>query len=358
MTNMIQYVTQTKQTFSDRPLTEVDAAIFAQAAYFDFLDLERRHLTQFSQLTDAGLQARLTKTNWFPAKGQALLLALSHSPRFSAVSWANYQQRTRQSTQEQFAALTFDLGGGDYVVSFRGTTSTLVGWAEDFNMSYLPTVPSQRSAVKYLTDQMQAHPGRYWLVGHSKGGNLAIFAFENLPVALQADIQAVYSFDGPGGLPHQPLLEQRITKLVPQTAIVGILMTADQHFSVVQSDATMIFQHDLFSWQVIGEQFVRLAQTDWFSQYTQRMLTTWLATLKPDVRKNILRNLYGVLDVGDAKTMAELGQSLPRDLPLYLSELRKTDPLTRQQIQSAGRAMFGAISSSWSRRKSTNKKSD
>jgi len=358
MANMIQYVTQTKPSFREQPVNEVDAAVFAQAAYFDFLDLERRKLSQFSQLTDTALLARITQTNWFPAKGQALLLALSHSPRFSSVTWANYQQRTRQSTQEQFAALTFDLGGDNYVVSFRGTTSTLVGWAEDFNMTYLPAVPSQRSAVKYLTDQMQAHPGHYWLVGHSKGGNLAIFAFENLPVALQADIQAVYSFDGPGGLPQQPLLEQRITKLVPQTAIVGILMTADQHFSVVKSDATMIYQHDLFSWQVLGQQFVRLAQTDWFSQYTQRILTTWLATLQPDVRRNILRNVYGVLDAGDAKTMGELGQNLPHDLPLYLSELRKTDPLTRQQIQAAGRAMFGAMSSSWARPKTTNKKTD
>ena len=343
MANMIQYVTQSKQGFAQKSLTEIDVAIFAQAAYFNFLDLKERRLSQFAQLTDSAVAAKITQTNWFPAKSQALVLALSHSPRFAPVSWQNYMQKTRQATQEQFAAMTFDLGQGDYVVSFRGTTSTLVGWQEDFNMSYLPTVPAQQSARDYLVEQMQAHPGRYWLVGHSKGGNLAVFAFQNLPVDLQANIQHVYSFDGPGGVPQQSLLENRVTKLVPQTTIIGILLTNETNFEVVRSDATLIFQHDLFSWQVVQEQFERLPQTDWLSQYTQRMLTTWLATLKPDVRANILRNLYQVVGAGDAKTFAELGQGLPRDLPLYLNELRKMDPLVRQQMHVATRAMFGTM---------------
>ncbi|MHA3066791.1 Mbeg1-like protein [Lacticaseibacillus saniviri] len=344
MANMIQYATQTSQfTFESKSLTEVDAAIFAQAAYFDYSYLNRHHFQRFGELTDTNVQSRVTERNWFPPKSHSLVMAMSHAARYRDVAWQRYVQRTRQDTQEQFAAITFALGNQTYVVSFRGTTNSLVGWKEDFNMTFLQTVPAQVSAASYLQEQMTQFPGKYYLVGHSKGGNLAVYALQQLPIALQANVQHVYSFDGPGSLPQQPLLEARITKLVPQTAIIGMLMTTQNNFEVVHSDASMFYQHDLFSWQVVGQAFERLPQTDWLSQYTQRMLTAWLATLQPDVRANILNNFYDILKVGNATTVAEVNKGLPRNLPRYLQKLRSSDPLIRQQTRAATLDMLNAL---------------
>ncbi len=89
-------------------------------------------------------------------------------------------------------------------MSFRGTTNKLVGWKEDLNMSFMPTIPAQRRALSYLTRQIHRHPGTYYLTGHSKGGSLAIYAFDNLPQPLADQIAHVYSFDGPSGVHSIP----------------------------------------------------------------------------------------------------------------------------------------------------------
>ena len=71
------------------------------------------------------------------------------------------------------------------MVVFRGTDDTLIGWKEDFHMTYMDHVPAQKRAASYLHHVMKEFPkGRFLVAGHSKGGNLATYACSYLPDSL------------------------------------------------------------------------------------------------------------------------------------------------------------------------------
>ena len=107
---------------------------------------------------------------------------------------------------EQFAALTIETGDGRLYLSFRGTDDTLAGWREDFELACMPEVPAQKKALQYVEEVARQFPRKKLrLGGHSKGGNLAVYAGVFCPAAVQRRIAAVWSNDGPGF--HTDLLD-------------------------------------------------------------------------------------------------------------------------------------------------------
>ena len=66
-------------------------------------------------------------------------------------------------------------------------------------LACLPEIPAQEEAVLYLQDVADQFPERFLMVGgHSKGGNLAVYAAVQAPESIQDRICAVWSNDGPG----------------------------------------------------------------------------------------------------------------------------------------------------------------
>ena len=103
-----------------------------------------------------------------------------------------------------------DVAPGLSFVSYRGTDGTLVGWREDFMLSFRVT-EAQRQATRYLAAAAQAAVARdshLYVGGHSKGGNLASFAAASVPPELSDRLLVVWSNDGPGMdpaiMPHGP----------------------------------------------------------------------------------------------------------------------------------------------------------
>ena len=166
--------------------------------------------------------------------------ALARAPRFSGLMLRDWVSHLDAGTEEQFAALTIDTGDGARFVSYRGTDSTLVGWKEDFNMSYQTPVPAQRSAAEYLFDALRRWGGPLRLGGHSKGGNLAVYAAAACRTPDR--LLAVYNNDGPGfcaGAVDEAGYEAvrgRIHTFVPQSSVVGMLLDHEEDYTVVRSD--------------------------------------------------------------------------------------------------------------------------
>ena len=52
----------------------------------------------------------------------------------------------------------------------------MVGWKEDFNMAFKSPIPSQEEAVRYIEKASLYCNGKILTGGHSKGGNLAVYA--------------------------------------------------------------------------------------------------------------------------------------------------------------------------------------
>ena len=65
-------------------------------------------------------------------------------------------------------------------------------------MAYHFPVSGRELAAVYVKKAAEKFPGKLRLGGHSKGGNLAVWAAIQAPPLVRARIHLVDSFDGPG----------------------------------------------------------------------------------------------------------------------------------------------------------------
>ena len=189
-------------TFSERALNPIDGVILARAAYFPYAKILTPGDMRGMRLADAARAFEALEN--LPqivlrADDVRLIAALRESARFAELMVCAYADELDAPTQTQFSAVTFVLPDGARVVSFRGTDSTLIGWKEDFNMGFVCPVPAQTLAVSYLEDiAARAPDAPLYVVGHSKGGNLAVYAAAFCREEVQPRIRTVYNYDGPG----------------------------------------------------------------------------------------------------------------------------------------------------------------
>lgn len=180
---------------------------------------------------------------------------VAESKRFGSIILDNYVNTTEPDMEKQFSAITYHLSDFLHYVAYRGTDASLVGWKENFNLSFSKNVPSQRAAVEYIEQIASGCSGSILAGGHSKGGNLAVYAAVMAKEETSQRLLAVYNHDGPGYLPEVFALEafqaisNRIHKTVPQTAIVGLLLE-HECYTVVASNSFAFKQHGPFSWVV------------------------------------------------------------------------------------------------------------
>lgn len=260
----------------------------------------------------------------------ALLRALGEAPRFAGAELCCRAGRFVPEEETQFAALAVLLGDGSAYLAFRGTDATLVGWKEDFNMSFMDLVPAQILAAEYAGGFAGGFPGPLRLGGHSKGGNLAVVGAALCPVKVRDRVEVVYSFDGPGFNPYllarpgYQELRTRIRSFVPRSSVVGLLLTHEEPHTVVESSQQGLFQHDLYSWQILGPDFLRLEEVDAGSRLIDRALKDWLAGLTRQERETVVDTLYGLLSCQDAKMVREALE--PANLASALRAVREADP--------------------------------
>ena len=228
----------------------------------------------------------------------------------------------------QFSAYTADLPDGSRYVAFRGTDSSIVGWREDFSMAF-ETVPAQTEAAAYL--EKAAEGGKRLTVGgHSKGGNLAIYAAAHVSPEVQERIDRVYSFDGPG-LDDETVASEgyarisgKIRSLIPQSSVVGLLLAHHEEYVVVHSNAVGLLQHDPFSWQLVGRRFLEVEQVDRASQVVDLTVHEWLKQLSREERQLFVDTLFSLLESGNASNV----NGLLSDLPAILDATRRLNHTT------------------------------
>ncbi len=310
--NIVRYVRQTKATFDELPFNEVDSLILCELSYLQFdrsvCGRPAKTMGQLCQNIDA-----LVADTLLPKDNVKLLKEVATSPRFAPVKVGYFRQCNSARREIRFAAMTFELTENLHYIAYRGTDITLLGWKEDFNMALLKTIPSQRLALNYLQKFAPLLQGRLLMGGHSKGGNLVVYAAVYAPDELRNRIDGVYDHDGPGfkqdifGDPRYLQLQPRIHKTVPHDSIIGMLLNTMQQYEVVESDSISVMQHNPFSW-VITEQnaFKKLPQTARTSQATELALTSWIASLDRPTTKKLVDALFTVVYGSGATTVPQL----------------------------------------------------
>ena len=271
-----------------------------------------------------------------------LFARMAAAPRFASMRLSMFEEQHDEQREQQFAALCFEVGDGTVYVAFRGTDNTLLGWKEDLNMSFLDAIPSQESAAAYLAYAAQRFGQRRLRVGgHSKGGNLAVFSAVYADGAVQDRIEMVYSNDGPGFLrditqtAEYRRVARRILKLVPQSSVVGTLLEGEHVSQVVHSNAIGVMQHDGFSWEVCGTQFVHLAQASAEGKWFEQTFDAWAAELSAPQREAFADALYGVLTSTGARTLSDLNAEKLKSAVGILKSYKNLDRETRRALSGA-----------------------
>ncbi|BDR57151.1 Mbeg1-like protein [Xylocopilactobacillus apis] len=336
MSNIISYLTSYgDKTFVDEPFNELDAAILSQISYLDFTQFTKNEFSQFSDLKgQEDLIKAAAEDTWFPVDSEQLVSDVAGSKRYGQISWSDYLNLVNKKTEQQFSAITFQLSPDLYFLAFGGTDSSILGLKEDLNMSYQKTVPSQISGLKYFKKISQKYSGTFFLGGHSKGGNVAVYAGVHAEEELQQLIEKIFNFDGPGfGKDKSSIkINDKIFKFIPQSSIVGRLLDPDNKFQVVKSDAKGFRQHNLFTWQVTGRSFVRLDAPDEFSQYVSGATSEIVDLIEDDNKEIFINALYELITSTDSTSMTELKKNWFSKAISVLNNLKDVDPELRKVL--------------------------
>lgn len=250
-----------------------------------------------------------------PGRIPDLMCRMAHSVRFGGMLLNGYCELMDDAREQQFAALTVELGDGGIYLSYRGTDDTIVGWKEDLNMGYLEVIPSQTRALEYLGRMTRQYPdARLRIGGHSKGGNLAAWAAVHLDEKLQRKrLIAAYNNDGPGfsrdlvDTPSYQAVADRLFTYIPASSIVGVLLEHAEDYEVVDSTARSIMQHEPLSWCVEGPRFVHLGQRSQLGQLSDGVLREWIGSMSSREREQFSRAFFDILSRGGrTKTLEDL----------------------------------------------------
>lgn len=323
--------------FTVLPLNEVDALIFSSLSYIRFdgvvSDLPQ-HWKLLEQVAEELLA--LPDAQQRPRVKQDLeLLALAaQCPRFNRIGMSYYQDIFIPEEETQFSAVTFFLPDCTAFLAYRGTDRTLIGWKEDFNMAFQETIPSQRLALQYLQTFAQDNQTPLRLGGHSKGGNLAVFAASQCDAALQARILEVHNQDGPGftelmmGHAGYLAMVPKIRTFIPQSSLIGLLLEHEEPHTVIRSRELGLMQHEPYSWDVERDHFVREELTA-ESLFIDKTLKAWLASMDKAERNEFVDTIFDLLASGGASHARDLIN--PKNIHSVLKNLHG-DPDTRNLI--------------------------
>ena len=279
-----------------------------------------------------------------------LLEKIMESERFGEVLVGGYVNIFDPDMQEQFCAMTFLLPNGDIVVTFRGTDGTITGWREDFNMGFMDELPSQRDAIRYLNLAGQKfdrpNDSRIYVCGHSKGGNLAMYAAAFADKAVQDRIAAVRSLDGPGFKKRilsrrgfERILD-RTESFMPQSSIVGLLLEHREKNRVIHSFAKDTKQHNVYTWSISGGDFTEETSLSESSIRANRAINKWIEKMSDEDRMRLTDGIFVLFEETEVETLSELFEA--KNLFAVMKNIRKMDDKTKELIGETGRIIMKA----------------
>lgn len=306
MANMLDYIEwRGDLSWEAVPPTEIDALIMAQLAMLRW-EHAPASFGLISDLAAAVSDVRIS-AGYTGQNDKRLIALLGKSQRFGSLTLSDYVDELEED--KQFSAITLRLNNGMVCVSFRGTDQSITGWEEDFALAFSRPTPAQEAAARYLTRAARTYPGPLIVCGHSKGGNLAMFASSHVEDDVLQRIIATYNFDGPGlsdQVDTKQLYERvgaRLKAFVPQGSIVGLMLAHPDKFTVVESNSVSLLQHDPYSWQVLGPRFVRRPALSGESARFDRVFHEWLAGIDQDDRQTLTECLFGVIRATNAQNL-------------------------------------------------------
>lgn len=338
-------------SFFEDPVNEVDSLILCQFAYLKFDGMvpdvkENKASVTLQQLKAHPDFEKLFKNVWFENQNRKLFDSMLASRRFRHLKMNCYTNIIETGWETQFSAITFLLEDGTLYIVYRGTDESIVGWKEDLNMAFMDPVPGQEYSVKYLNMVMGRLHQPFYIGGHSKGGNLAVYAAMNCPKAVQERIIKVYNMDGPSFRPQvlekydYTAIEDRTVKILPHSSLVGMIFEQSMNYRVVKSKALGLLQHDPFSWQVKFGRFVDAGQVFEGQKFMNDTLNEWILSLNEEQLKAFVDTLYQIISATEKDNLIDFSLDWRASLETMTAAVKEVDEPTMKVIRETLKTLF------------------
>ena len=298
MKNMLDYIKEFGHvSFEERAFSEIDALVLTELEY---LPLEKvvpsdENGENFVTVKEIAEYMKEHKKQLFDENPMMMTperyevsQIIADAPRFQSMKFFGVVSEWDKDTTKQFAAVTVEVEPGVRLVIFRGTDDTLIGWKEDFLMTYSPLVAAQTDAKEYLAKQASLWGGDLMVSGHSKGGNLALYAAATQEEDVQLRIVDIFCFDSPGL--YRSVLEtkgyQNIVPLamryIPQDSLVGLMLESEVPYVIVKSNATGAMQHSAMTWEIEDGQFIKVEKLTKNSLLNDQTFKKWTESVSDE----------------------------------------------------------------------------
>ena len=335
--------------FEQKPLGEVDSLILCQFAYLKFDGIvpgvyDNKPSVSMEDLFIHQDYEKLFRNTWFVKKNKELFEKMYESRRFHNLRMNCYINIIETEWETQFSAITFLLDDGSIYVAYRGTDETIVGWKEDFNMSFMTPVPGQSFSVKYLNMVVGKLHCPFYVGGHSKGGNLAVYAAMNCPKELQEYIIRVYNMDGPGFRPEvldscdYSAIEEKVVKIIPHSSVVGLVFEQSDKYKIVKSKALGLLQHDTYSWLVRYGRFVDAGPFFQGHKFANDTMNEWILSLEEEKRRIFVDTVYQIITAAEKDNLIELSADWVKSLGCVATALKEMDEPTTEALKEVLKA--------------------
>ena len=324
MANVCDYVRwRGDLTLEQSEFNEIDNLILARFSYFPFDKIIRENeIATIKELSRRFSNQDVTKLPILWKDDVELFPLMGNFKRFGGMLATKYINKIDAEQEKQFSAITVLMPNDIIYVSYRGTDNTIVGWKEDFNMSFKSHIASQISAKQYLEEIAKEYPSSKIIIGgHSKGR-----------------IIKVYNNDGPGfcedviETPEYQEILPRVHTYIPQSSIIGRLMNHKEKYTIVESVQKGIMQHDLYSWQVLGKEFVTLKKLTSESEFIDKTIKDWLENVEPEKREQVIDAVFEILNTTEAQTMKELKANWFANAKTILGTYKNIDSDTKEMV--------------------------
>jgi hypothetical protein len=346
-------------TFEASPFNPVDNVIFSQLAYMPFdriadgccggVGVSLKEASLALQKQRKRNKKALEGEFLFPDKDPMLLEKLSKSERFAGTVVKDFVNHIDAAAETQFAACTFAFAHKQAYMAFRGTDKTFAGWKEDMNMAFSDAIPAQKEAAAWLEQAGGSFDGALIVGGHSKGGNLAVYAAASCGKRLQKRVLHIYTNDAPGfsldflSGDGYVAIRDRVRSFIPELSIVGILFELDVPQTVVKSSETGIMQHSLYSWQTLGANLLCREDVTKESRFLRQTMREWVDSLDLSERRDFAGAVYELLRSTKTGNFWELGEAGPAAIFRIAQRFGGMDKSAKKAMSDALGRLFTAV---------------
>ncbi len=343
--SVFDYIAEEKATFAEKPFCAEDSLVLTQLTYFHMGDYVKTFMPYFTfstslvQLDNHDALSNMSRSIRIPDDSCRLLSMAARSRRFGKTKIKYFVEHTDKEAEKQFAAMTFLLDDHTAFVAFRGTDNTIVGWRENFNMAYMTPVPSQTASAEYLSRVInRLFTRRVYVGGHSKGGNLAVYASAFCGQKEQNRILGIYNLDGPGfkddllNTPEMLAINGRVHNILPQSSMIGTLLKPVGDQTIVRSSAEGFDQHNPINWHISNNRLVEEESLSRDALVFDRVLDRWLDSLDNPQRELIVDTMFDIIGSSGARTFNDAIEMIKSGDISALRVIKNMAPETRRRL--------------------------